>query len=158
MPVVSHSVTPRTPKSAKRAPQLITSANATSPPATAAPVASAAATPRVQGDAKTLTVAADGSSNFKSVQAAIDSIPSHNTEPVTIHIKPGTYKERVALQKSGTSEKPITFRARDGAGSVVVDSAGKDYAIASEWTNAAKHIRDAQPYRFRAFEYAALRN
>src|SRR5688500_725799 len=52
-------------------------AKAAAPAATAAPSVSAA--PRVQGDGKTLTVAADGSGNFKSVQAAIDSVPANST-------------------------------------------------------------------------------
>ena len=47
-----------------------------------------------------LTVAADGSSEFKSVQAAIMSVPSGSrTNPVVIHIKPGVYKELIYIQR-----------------------------------------------------------
>ena len=47
-----------------------------------------------------LTVAADGSAPFKSVQAAIMSVPSGSREnPVIIHIKPGTYKELIYIQR-----------------------------------------------------------
>ena len=38
-----------------------------------------------------LTVAADGSGDFKTVQAAVDSIPEQGTARTIIHIKPGTY-------------------------------------------------------------------
>jgi pectinesterase len=47
-----------------------------------------------------LFVAADGSAQFKSVQAAIMSVPSGSREnPVVIHIAPGTYKELIYLQR-----------------------------------------------------------
>jgi pectinesterase len=47
-----------------------------------------------------LFVAADGSAQFKSVQAAIMSVPSGSNEnPVIIHIAPGTYKELVYVQR-----------------------------------------------------------
>ncbi len=50
----------------------------------------AAATPSGQLSPD-ITVAADGSGDFKSVQAAIDSIPKTNTERKIIFIKNGTY-------------------------------------------------------------------
>ncbi|HEY1663690.1 MAG TPA: pectinesterase family protein [Verrucomicrobiae bacterium] len=47
-----------------------------------------------------LTVAADGSGQFKSVQAAIMSVPSGSpTNPVIIHIKPGVYHELIYVQR-----------------------------------------------------------
>ena len=47
-----------------------------------------------------LVVAADGSGQFKSVQAAIMSVLSGNrTNPVVIHVKPGTYKELIYVQR-----------------------------------------------------------
>src|SRR5262245_17927544 len=50
----------------------------------------------------TLTVAIDGSAQYKTVQAAIDAAPAGRAEPVVIHIKPGVYKQqlRVAKDKS----------------------------------------------------------
>lgn len=42
-----------------------------------------------------VTVALDGSGDFGSVQAAIGSIPVGNTQPRTITIKPGFYREAV---------------------------------------------------------------
>jgi pectinesterase len=65
---------------------------------------------------KTLTVAADGSGDFSTVQAAVDSVPDHNANPIVIHIRPGTYKERIRVPKN----KPfITFRGDDAARTVL---------------------------------------
>ena len=47
-----------------------------------------------------LTVAADGSGDFTSVQAAVMSVPEGRPEsPVVIRIKPGRYEEQVYLQR-----------------------------------------------------------
>ena len=47
-----------------------------------------------------LFVAADGSGQFKSVQAAVMAVPSGSSEnPVVIHIAPGTYKELIYIQR-----------------------------------------------------------
>lgn len=47
-----------------------------------------------------LTVAADGSGRFKTVQDAIMSVPSGSAaNRVLIHIKPGTYKELIYIQR-----------------------------------------------------------
>jgi len=46
-----------------------------------------------------ITVALDGTGQFKSVQDAIMSVPAGTAEkPVVIHIKPGTYKELIYIQ------------------------------------------------------------
>jgi pectinesterase len=46
-----------------------------------------------------ITVALDGSGQFKSVQDAIMSVPSGSpAKPVIIHIRPGTYKELIYIQ------------------------------------------------------------
>jgi len=47
-----------------------------------------------------IVVAADGSGQFTNVQAAIMSVPSGSrTNPVVIHLKPGTYKELIYVQR-----------------------------------------------------------
>ncbi|MBN1865930.1 pectin esterase [Candidatus Sumerlaeota bacterium] len=59
---------------------------------------------------RTIVVAADGSGDFETVQAAIDSVPTDNAERVTIEIRPGTYKELVTV----SSDKPfIALRGQD---------------------------------------------
>jgi pectinesterase len=55
-----------------------------------------------------LYVAADGSAPFKSVQAAIMSVPSGSSNnPVVIHIAPGTYKELIYIQREKSFFKLI---------------------------------------------------
>jgi pectinesterase len=47
-----------------------------------------------------ITVAADGSGDFTSVQAAVMSVPEGRPEsPVVIRIKPGRYEEQIYLQR-----------------------------------------------------------
>ncbi len=51
-------------------------------------------------DDSEITVAADGSGKFKTVQEAVMSVPEGRPgHPVVIHIKPGTYKELVYIQR-----------------------------------------------------------
>ncbi len=60
----------------------------------------------VQKEGVKLTVAADGSGDFTSVQQAVDHVPDNNRQPVVIYIKPGTYKEQIKVPAS----KPfVTF-------------------------------------------------
>ena len=58
-----------------------------------------------------LTVAADGSGDFCTVQAAIDSVPAANTTPTRILIKNGTYFEIVYF----TAKHNLTIRGEDAA-------------------------------------------
>jgi pectinesterase len=44
-----------------------------------------------------LVVAADGSGQFRTVQAAIDAAPNQSEKPVIIQLKPGTYHEKVTV-------------------------------------------------------------
>lgn len=44
-----------------------------------------------------LVVAADGSGDYATVQQALDAVPSRQTQPTTIFIKKGTYKEKLTL-------------------------------------------------------------
>src|SRR5215468_8378183 len=59
-------------------------------------LASAAAT----SAQSTLTVAADGTGNFKTIQEAINAVPQTTRfdDPAIIHVKPGVYKELIYIQ------------------------------------------------------------
>jgi pectinesterase len=47
-----------------------------------------------------MTVAADGSGQFRTVQEAVDAAPAGTPRrPTTIHIKPGVYKERLSVPR-----------------------------------------------------------
>jgi pectinesterase len=67
---------------------------------------------------KKLTVASDGSGDFKTVQEAVAAVPDKSTEPVVIHLKAGTYegpvvvpkeKSNVTLQGEGAEKTIITW-------------------------------------------------
>ncbi|MFC8848252.1 MULTISPECIES: pectinesterase family protein [unclassified Micromonospora] len=59
----------------------------------------------------TVVVARDGSGAFTSVQAAVNAVPAGNTTPRTIVIKPGTYRELIAIP----ADKPhLTFVGSTG--------------------------------------------
>jgi len=63
-----------------------------------------------------LTVAADGSGDFKTVQAAVDKVPENNTKRFVIAIKPGIYKEQIKVP----ANKPlISFLGTDAAKTVL---------------------------------------
>ncbi|MEU4239789.1 pectinesterase family protein [Actinoplanes sp. NPDC026619] len=49
------------------------------------------------GSTTAATVAADGTGQYKTVQAAIDAVPANNTTRRTITIKAGTYREIVTI-------------------------------------------------------------
>ncbi|MBL0888443.1 pectinesterase family protein [Myceligenerans indicum] len=62
------------------------------------------------------TVASDGTGTYTTVQAAVDAVPSGNTEAVTITIKPGTYREKVTVP----SNKPYISLIGGGSEDTVI--------------------------------------
>src|SRR5205085_6994331 len=71
--------------------------------------------PEAKDDAQ-LTVAADGSGDFESVQQAVEHVPEYNTRRFVIHIKPGIYKEQVKILQT----RPfITLRGDDAEKTVL---------------------------------------
>jgi pectinesterase len=65
---------------------------------------------QITASIRRIIVAADGSGQFTSVQAAVDSIEHGNTTPVVIDIRSGTYKERV---KVPSGKNFIRFEGKD---------------------------------------------
>ena len=47
-----------------------------------------------------ITVAADGSGQFKTVQEALSSIPRNNTQRMIVYVKDGVYNERISVSAS----------------------------------------------------------
>lgn len=62
--------------------------------------------------ATTLTVAADGSGQYQTVQAAVDAVAANNASRATINIKAGTYREIVSIP----SNKPYITLNGTGSG------------------------------------------
>jgi pectinesterase len=54
------------------------------------------------GQARRVVVAADGSGDYRTVQAAFDAVPAGNADWLTIVVKPGTYKEKLTLAAEKT--------------------------------------------------------
>src|SRR5271165_1949385 len=72
-------------------------------------------------DASRLTVAADGSGDFKTVQAAVDAAPAGGS---VIHIRPGIYREKLVVNKAhiqlrgtGSDASKVVLSYDDSAGS-----------------------------------------
>lgn len=83
-----------------------------------------------------MIVAHDGSGDFKTIQEAIDSIPKENTSSITIHIKPGTYKEKLHLDVPF-----VTLKGEDAATTKITYN---DYA--------RKYLPDGEKYgTFRSY-------
>ena len=63
-----------------------------------------------------VTVAADGTGNFKTVQEAINKVPENNSKRFVISIKPGTYMEQIRVP----ANKPyISFIGTDAAKTIL---------------------------------------
>jgi pectinesterase len=63
-----------------------------------------------------LVVAADGSGQFSTVQAAVDAVPSQSAQPVIIQLKRGTYHEKIVVPPLKTH---IILRGDDAANTVI---------------------------------------
>ncbi|MFE9031624.1 pectinesterase family protein [Streptomyces iakyrus] len=75
--------------------------------------------------ATTLTVAQDGSGQYRTVQAAVNAVPANNPARVVIAVKPGTYRElvkvpsnkpHVTIQGTGGSRKDTTIVYNNASG------------------------------------------
>jgi pectin methylesterase-like acyl-CoA thioesterase len=90
------------------------------------------ASPPVAG-ASQVTVAADGTGDFCTVQGAIDFVPANNTQHVDIDVKNGTYTELVYVAPN----KPfITVRGQD-RDHTIVQYTNNDTLNVLPFTNAA---------------------
>ncbi|RZK36750.1 MAG: pectin esterase, partial [Hymenobacter sp.] len=63
-----------------------------------------------------LVVAADGSGQFRTVQAAIDAAPSQSAKPIIIRLKRGIYHEKVVIP---ATKSHLVLRGDDAAGTVI---------------------------------------
>jgi pectin methylesterase-like acyl-CoA thioesterase len=91
------------------------------------------------GATRILTVAANGSGNYRAIQAAVDAIPSDNDRPVQISVKAGTYNERITISKpfvclTGESAESTIISGTAGTsistgGTVIVT--GSDFSAAN---------------------------
>ncbi|KAK3418078.1 hypothetical protein EUGRSUZ_H04048 [Eucalyptus grandis] len=93
------------------------------PPATAAAHGSSPATvidsplltQKINTD-RAIKVDINGNGDFKSVQAAVDSVPSGNSKWVIIHVRKGVYREKVHIPE----DKPYIFMRGNGKGRSII--------------------------------------
>ncbi|MER5737173.1 MULTISPECIES: pectinesterase family protein [unclassified Streptomyces] len=80
-----------------------------------------------------LTVAADGSGDHTTVQAAVDAVPAGNALPVTVAVAPGVYRETVRIprtkrfvtvQGTGPSRRDTRIEYANSAGTPKPDGSG----------------------------------
>jgi len=83
-----------------------------------------------------ITVAADGSGNYKTIQAAINTVRAYSPEHITIHIKNGTYHEKVEMP-AWVTNITLIGESRDGTIITNSDYSGK-FMAADTVTNKTK--------------------
>lgn len=71
---------------------------------------------RSSGAETRISVAADGSGDFKTVQEAFDAVPAKGIDRTIIHIKPGTYEGQKILPKG---KSKVTLQG-DNAGTTIL--------------------------------------
>ncbi|GMN55153.1 hypothetical protein TIFTF001_024258 [Ficus carica] len=64
------------------------------------------------GTNRTIKVDINGNGEFKSIQAAIDSVPEGNSQWIIIHVRKGVYREKVHIPEN----KPYIFLRGNGKG------------------------------------------
>ena len=74
---------------------------------------------------KSLTVAQDGSGDYKTIQEAVNAVRDLSQEQVTIHIKKGTYHEKLVIPSWKTK---ITLMGESNTNTIITNSdySGKD--------------------------------
>jgi hypothetical protein len=93
--------------------------------------------------AQPITVAADGSGHFRTIQAAINSLPDAATGPRTIFIKNGTYREKVYID----GKAHLVLKGQSEAGVVLTYPQARELwlcgpdAPAGDWGVATLNLR-----------------
>ena len=94
--------------------------------------------------AQTVTVAADGSGNFRTIQEAINSLPNAATKPRTVFIKNGTYREKIYIDGKAN----LVLRGQSEKGVVLTYAQARDLwlcgpdAQAGDWGVATLNLRN----------------
>lgn len=96
-----------------------------------------------EATAQQVTVAADGSGQFKTVQEAINSLPAHADKPRVISIKKGTYREQLYID----GKDHLTLRGQSEAHTIITVALARDAARCAgktdDWGVATINVRNA---------------
>ncbi len=90
------------------------------------------------GRNKRIVVDPSGNGDFKTIQAAINSLPDSAEKPTVIFIKKGIYKEKVYIEKSN-----IIFEGEDEEGTVITQAVAREEWLCdhpSDWGCATVNI------------------
>src|SRR4051794_8313235 len=63
------------------------------------PPSSTLPTPTLYEVPADITITADGTGTYASIQDALDAIPAYGYQPYTIHIQPGTYRGAIVVPR-----------------------------------------------------------
>ncbi|MFT3682126.1 MAG: pectinesterase family protein [Ferruginibacter sp.] len=87
---------------------------------------------------KTLTVAQDGSGDYRTIQEAINAVRDLSQEQVTIFIRPGVYHEKVIVPSWKTK---VSLIGENNATTIITnaDYSGKDYPGGKDALGRAKY-------------------
>jgi pectinesterase len=75
-----------------------------------------------------IVVAADGSGDYKTVQAALDVVPVNNTKEITIYIKKGVYREKLHLDSMCNH---VTLVGEDAGSTILIYADHPGMALAN---------------------------
>src|SRR5690349_18838570 len=75
---------------------------------------------------KELTVAQDGTGDYKTIQEAVNAVRDLSQEQVVIHIKPGVYHEKLVIP---SWKEKISLIGESNANTIITNSdySGKEY-------------------------------
>ncbi|GAB3663290.1 hypothetical protein GCM10027594_32240 [Hymenobacter agri] len=96
------------------------------------------------GHAQTVTVAADGSGQFRTIQEAINSLPDTAAKPRTVYLKNGIYREKVYLDGKAS----VVLKGQSEKGVVLTYPQARDMwlcgpgATAGDWGVATLNLRN----------------
>ena len=95
--------------------------------------------------AQTVTVAPDGSGNFRTIQEAVNSLPDMAPKPRTVFIKNGTYREKVYID----GKSNLVLKGQSEAGVILIYPQARDMwlcgpdAKAGDWGVATLNLRNS---------------
>lgn len=74
-----------------------------------------------QANPERIIVSQDGKGQFKTIQAALNSLPKQGAAPVVIFIKKGVYNEKLYIEKSH-----VTLEGEDRGNTIIIASIARD--------------------------------
>ncbi|GAB3864430.1 hypothetical protein GCM10028824_01950 [Hymenobacter segetis] len=95
--------------------------------------------------AQTITVAADGSGSYRTIQEAINSLPETAARPRTVFIKNGTYREKVFID----GKNNLVLKGQSEAGVILTYPQARDEwscgpgTTAGDWGVATLNLRNS---------------